>query len=236
MTNLTAYRVGEQHLDLAAARADRDWMDRFQDRHPYRCLPLTIANQWGWELRAPCDIEAEWTGAHHVKGLIVTCDMPKLAVSHFGGGILTIHPGFIFRTSPGWGMRIDGPANWPKDGIAPLTGIVETDWLPFTSTLNWAFTRPGKIRFQAGEPLAVISPIQLDSLTSIQPRIAPIEADPDLAAEYHAWRASRDTFNAALLRREITGWQKTYHRGNTATGASAPQHRTKLKLAEPLNG
>ena len=36
---------------------------------------------------------------------------------------------------------VTGPFNQPKDAIQPLTAIVETDWAPFTFTMNWKFTR-----------------------------------------------------------------------------------------------
>jgi hypothetical protein len=41
--------------------------------------------------------------------------------------------------------------NSPKDGIAPLTGVIETDWLPYPFTMNWQMTRPGSVRFDKDE-------------------------------------------------------------------------------------
>ena len=38
---------------------------------------------------------------------------------------------------------VQGPINRPKDGIAALPGIIETDWSPYSFTMNWMFTRPG---------------------------------------------------------------------------------------------
>jgi len=43
-----------------------------------------------------------------------------------------------------------GPPNWPKDGVYPLSGLVETDWLPFPFTMNWQMTRAGSVSFSAG--------------------------------------------------------------------------------------
>ena len=47
---LTCYQVDPQPAEMVPGRPDREWMDRFADRHPYRCLPLNIANQNGWWL------------------------------------------------------------------------------------------------------------------------------------------------------------------------------------------
>ncbi|HMZ02762.1 MAG TPA: DUF6065 family protein, partial [Burkholderiaceae bacterium] len=57
--------------------------------------------------------------------------------SHFGSGILTFSLPYLFRTSPGYGMLVRGPTNCAKDGAAPLDGIVETDWAPYSFTMNW---------------------------------------------------------------------------------------------------
>jgi hypothetical protein len=45
-----------------------------------------------------------------------------------------------------------------KDGIQPLVGLIETDWLPFPFTMNWIFTRPGTVKFEKGEPFCFITP------------------------------------------------------------------------------
>ena len=36
--------------------------------------------------------------------------------------------------------------------MQPLVGLIETDWLPFPFTMNWVFTRPGRVRLEKGEP------------------------------------------------------------------------------------
>ena len=59
---LDCYKIYDVAPDLVPARSNRDWMDAFTDRHPYRCLPLTMANSTGWELLAPMDIKIEWNG------------------------------------------------------------------------------------------------------------------------------------------------------------------------------
>ena len=80
-----------------------------------------------------------WNGGLGADALKVEFfEKPKVAhaASHFGSGILTVTVGYLFRTPPGYNLYIRGPANLPKDGIAPLEGIVETDWSEATFTMN----------------------------------------------------------------------------------------------------
>ena len=80
--------------------------------------------------------------------------------SHFGNGTITFSFPYLFRTPPGWSMLTMGSPNHVKDGIQALAGVVETDWLPFPFTMNWLFTRPGKVRFEKGEPFCFITLLQ----------------------------------------------------------------------------
>lgn len=64
-----------------------------------------------------------------------------------------------------------GVPNLAKDGIAPLEGVVETDWLSFTFTMNWIFTRPGRVRFEADEPFCFITPVNYRAIEAFEPTI-----------------------------------------------------------------
>ena len=44
---LHCFALNSDPPKIVPARASRQWMDDFPDRHAYRCLPLTIANQGG---------------------------------------------------------------------------------------------------------------------------------------------------------------------------------------------
>ena len=118
---------------------------------------------------------AEWnggmrTGGHHPHPRPplsrTSTTSPK---SHFSHGVLTFHPGYLFRTPPGWSMWAMGPPNHVKDGIQPLVGLVETDWLPFPFTMNWIFTRPGQGALRSkGEPFCFITLAQDKPLESFE--------------------------------------------------------------------
>jgi uncharacterized protein DUF6065 len=65
---------------MVPGRPDRAWMDQFNDRHVYRCLPLTVANCTGWELLSPFGFTAEWNGGDLVRDITFT--PPAFKVSH----------------------------------------------------------------------------------------------------------------------------------------------------------
>ncbi len=240
---LDCFKLQDHAPELRPARGRRDWMDAAVDRVPYRCLPLSMANSSGWELTLPADVKIEWNGKDDKRAVKVFGYHPHWPVfanvtSHFGYGIVTFQTGYLFRTPPGWAVWASGPPNAPKDGIAPLTGLIETDWLPFSFTMNWKFTRPGAVEFKAGEAFCFITLAEHKALESVEPVIRSLDSDPALRDEYQAWSRSRTEFNAKLdvadpdaLRQS---WQRFYTRGESATGGAAPEgHATKRRLAEP---
>ena len=217
--------------------AQRDWMEATPESFAYRCLPLSIANTHGWEIINPSPVEAWWDGGAGVDAVKVEvrgeAHPISTPVSMFGQGVLTFHVPGLFRTPAGWNLWVGGPPNLAKDGIAPLSGLVETDWSPFTFTMNWRFTRPNhRVRFEADEPFAFVFPVERSALERFEPRFAPLESAPQLEAQFHEWSASRDAFQRAVVESPPTKpadrWQKHYYRGVDATGCRhIDDHRTK---------
>ncbi|BBK30666.1 SapC protein [Stella humosa] len=242
---LECYATGRIACELVPAPQDRAWMDASPSRYPYRCLPLNIANAFGWHLLMPCTVDVDYTGGPDKEDIQVSspdpvAELEHLVVSHFNRGILTFHPGYLFRTDPGWQLLATGPFNWPKDGIQPLTGLVETDWLPFPFTMNWQMTRPGRVRFEKGEPFCQIVPVPAGGLDRLVPQIRSIDDEPDLKAEYEAYRDHRTDFLKRLAEGEAEAvgeaWQKYYFRGRLPTGTKAPaSHASKLRLPDPVD-
>jgi hypothetical protein len=238
--SLLAYRIKQMApMEIVTAPAARSWMDATSHHFADRCLPLLIANQAGWFILNNQALSVLWSGGSELRDLTVTVldgTSPPVAHSHFGHGILTWHVPYLFRTPPGYNLLARGPANWPKDGIYPLEGMVETDWTCATFTMNWQVTRPGvEITFEPGEPICMIVPQRRRELEAFQPRILDIEAEPELAARHLHWLISRRVFNSRLPRlRGLPAkhlWQKHYFRGEEPGGHKAPDHQVKLRLA-----
>jgi hypothetical protein len=133
-----------------------------------------------------------------------------------------------------------GPLNRPKDGIAPLTGIVETNWLPYPFTMNWQMTRPGRVTFDKGEPVCMVFPIPVDAVAAFEPEIRDLADDPALAAQAHAWKERRDDFMRRFAQSDpatlAEAWQRYYFLGRLPDGSDAPEgHVAKLRAAAPVD-
>lgn len=241
---LECFPTVERPPEIVPGRPQRGWMERFADRHPYRCLPLTMANTSGWEILCPTAFTATWNGGNHQQDITLTPDHPNpdfhnFAKSHFSHGVLTLHSGYLFRTPPGWSMMVMGPPNHIKDGVQPLAGLVETDWLPFPFTMNWHFTRPGSVRFEKGEPFCFITLIQDKPLAEFQPVIRNMAGDTELTDQYDAWQRQREQFNQRIFRQEPEAmreaWQRYYFRGEypEETGQAPQAHVNKRRLKPP---
>ena len=236
---LICYPLEPDPPAIEPARAGRAWMDATDQRYAYRCLPLSIANASGWEILAPVAFEATWRGDDGRASVTIrsredAARAGRLATSHFGHGILTLHTGYLFRTSPGWALWVRGSPNQAKRNLVPLDGVVETDWLDFPFTMNWRFTRAGTVAFEKGEPFCFITPVPHTVLDRIAPEVRPLEANPELKAAFEARSRGRADFNAGLADRDpdtvARGWQRHYMRGEDAAGRQAEFHLTKRRV------
>ena len=242
---LTAYALKPDPLPLRPSPATRDWMDHIPDKHAYRCLPLSIANGHGWEVGSACALEIAWDGGRHARNVQIRAldGFPGIAdfvVSHFAFGIVTFHVTYLFRTEPGWNLYCTGPTNRPKDGIAPLTGVIETDWLPYPFTMNWQMTRPGTVRFEKDEPFCMVFPVPATALGEVEPEVRNLADDPDLEAQTMAWKQRRDEFMTRFRSRDPAtlkeAWQRFYFVGKLPDGTDAPEtHVNKLRVAAPVD-
>lgn len=232
--------VRPKNVDLRPNVATREWMDNTGESFAYRCLPLNIANAHGWSFHLQEDFVVHWNGGEGVDALTIKSDknMSATAGSIFGNGVLTFHIHGLFQTEPGWNMIASGPFNEPKDGIYPLTGIIETDWSPFSFTMNWKMTRPNHwVAFKKGDVFCSVFPVQRGLLETIEPEFLPIESEPELHEEFDLWGKARDKFNKDLEKEgsfaQQEKWQKSYYRGQRPDGSpGAEDHVIKLRLKE----
>ena len=237
-TELVVYVNGPTPPDLRPAPSRRPWMDETAEAHAYRCVPLAVANAHGWEVLSPATFEAWWDGSAGVDGVRVASDAPAhlLPASHFGSGILTFDLQLVFRTSPSWNLWVTGPVNAAKDAIAPLSALVETDWLPYGFAMSWRFTRAEhRVRFERGEPFCHFFPVPRGYLEAIRPELRALSDEPALEAEARDWAATRaeaeHRADAAPGLDTRARWHGRYRRGIDADGRPAvPDHQAKLRL------
>ena len=129
---------------------------------------------------------------------------------------------FLFRTPPGINLWVKGPANWIKDGVQPLEGVVETDWLASTFTMNWKITRVCEwVRFEKDEPFCMLVPVPRGLAESLVPRREPIDRQPGTAGAVpevggEPQRVPARTSTNATPNAVKQGWQKDYFQGQDA--------------------
>lgn len=243
MPTITAHLINpESRMAIEPASAKREWMDQTANRFAYRCLPLALANQAGWVLLNQRRIEITWNGSNNQDAIRVVAEdgsAPHYVQSHFGHGIVTFLIPYLFRTTEGYNLLMRGPANWPKDAIYPLEGLIETDWLEASSTMNWRLTRPNvPVVFEKDEPIAMIVPMRRGEMESFSPRIQTLSDNPSLQEGFARWAQSRGQFNRDLHQPDSEaskqGWQRHYMQGKSVDERSASEHQTKLRLADFL--
>jgi hypothetical protein len=142
----------------------RDWFEP----NFYRCLPLAIGNQYGFQIACEFDFGVKWDGTNNTDAITfyfnkeekeLSTMFPMLS-SHFGNGILTITVPFLMRTSPGVNIMTINPPNSIVENMTVMTGVVETDNLRHNFTFNIRIQKPNEITYyKSGTPLAAFIPI-----------------------------------------------------------------------------
>jgi hypothetical protein len=183
----------QQNFEIVPLSGKRDWMTKTTQGYAYRCVPLTVANTYGWSVLNPYDFTAQWNGDDAIDSVSIKFkeDGYEYATSYFGSGILTIHPDFIVKTEKNISTFVRGVPNSIQHGIEPLDGIIETDWLPFTFTFNYKFTKPGIVSFKKGDPLFSFFPIERGFVEKFYIETQEITSDVELNADYEAYSKSR---------------------------------------------
>src|SRR6201987_4624959 len=216
---------------ITPAPISRAWMSEMAELRtgwPNRCLPMLIANQSGWELRNPCAFSATWMGPERGVDVLIAPDNPDpnqlLPLSHFGDGILTWNLPLLFRTPPGYNLLVRGPANYPKDGVCPLEGIVETDWASASFSMSWKFTRKLQpLRFEVEEPICMIVPQRRAELEEFAPELRRIESDEDLQRKHELFLRERGMASQVEAAERVAAglqpeWHGDYTRGRHRDG------------------
>lgn len=143
----------------------REWFDP----HFYRCLPLTIGNQYGFTISSEFDISFEWNGGNNLEDTTLYANEVPVSLndlkypsisSHFGHGVVTVNTPYFFRTPQGVNLMTINPPNFIIPNVTVMTGVVETDNLRRSFTFNLKIQIPNiRTTIPAGFPLAAFIPI-----------------------------------------------------------------------------
>jgi hypothetical protein len=241
---LIGFSTRDNAPQITPAPIGRTWMSEMSETRkgwPNRCLPMLMANQSGWELRNRSAFTATWIGQENDVDVMIKPDKRDtdqfLPVGHFGNGILTWHLPMVFRTPAGYNLLVRGPANYPKDAVSPLEGLVETDWASASFSMSWKLTRKlMPVRFEVDEPICMIVPQRRAELEEFAPELKHIDSDEDLQSKHEFFLRSRDVAKqieqvARVAAGEQVEWQGDYTRGKHTDGeAGTPDHQTRRRL------
>jgi hypothetical protein len=137
--------------------------------HFYKCLPLSIGNMQGFVFSLPYTIKIFWNGGNNIEDLTISYEEDFEQYkginfihpsSEFGHGIITIHFPLTLKTPPGINLMTIAPPNFPLTGLSPMTGVVESDNIRFSFTLNIKVNLPNaNILIEKDTPLVGLLPI-----------------------------------------------------------------------------
>lgn len=138
----------------------RDWFNS----HFYYCLPLTIANQYGFVVESLRDFEVIWDGTEanpEITFLNNDNNNKQVIKTGFGSGIVTVQNMFSIKTPIGVNVMTIQPPNMYIPGCVSMAGVIETDQIKRDFTFNIKVTVPNfKITIKKGDPLGAFIPIQ----------------------------------------------------------------------------
>ena len=150
-------------------------------------------------------------------------------MSWFGHGIFTILPRFFVQTSPQVNLLIKPVPNFYKRGVTPMEGLVETDWLKASFSLNFKLTEPEReITYKAGEPLVQLVPLARHYLEGFdaQVKTTGVVYD-DFMRQLAQWVEKR---KADI--KNFTGHQRdfAYMRGEDNDGREFVEHQKSIRV------
>jgi hypothetical protein len=234
---VVAYRINAtEGWGITPAPATRDWMDASDGKFAYRCLPLVMANQAGWLVTCPRTFKAVWNGGADggaTKLTFLDGEAPDYIRSHFGQGIITFGLPWLFRTTEGWGLWTRGPANLIKDNCVALDGIVETDWAPYTFTMNWKIMRRNaEVYFKKGDPVCQLVPVRLDMFEGARAEFRELDTEPRLLADYVAFKGMKAENQKRAHEQGKGVFAMSYMKGHLPDGREVSEHRKTFSVPE----
>jgi hypothetical protein len=227
-----------KNVDLFLKPLNTNHKRQWFTSHFYHCLPLVIGNMQGFAFSMPYKIEIFWNGGLNPEDLQIKYfeDFDSFKgknfihpASEFGNGILTIHFPLQLKTPPGINLMTIAPPNFPLPGLSPMTGVIETDNLRFTFTLNikvdFLNTR---IIIEPDTPLIAIIPIPRYFCDSFKLKNAYdifdkkiIKEELDVVAE--------NAVKRSISNKQNLGQDRLYYLGKDVKGNKFPDHQLPKK-------
>jgi hypothetical protein len=212
----------------------RDWFGE----HFYKCLPLAIGNMQGFILSIPFGFDVLWNGGNSPEDIKISRhenynDFTGINAvdvsSDFGNGILTILFPITLKTPPGINLMTISPPNFPLPGLSPMTGVVESDNIRFSFTVNIKIDLPNTtIRVFENTPVAGILPIPRYFCDYFELKNAYDIFDISIVEE-EMQVVSENTQSRIKQNKDRSGADKLYYKGMDVRGNKFKDHQLPNK-------
>lgn len=182
MTNITVYKRKGHPVKIEQTKIQRDWMEMTDDRHAYKCFPISLANGIGYSISFLDDIEFIWDGISdssntHVEIIKSGENICSLAR---GNATISFNTELFFQTDENTSLLSIAPPNQFIDGVVPFTSLISSSFYEYPLPVAWRITRPNhKILVPAGTPVITVIPISLKKMTETELNIYDKPYDPD---------------------------------------------------------
>lgn len=214
----------------------RDWFIKYASF----CLPLTIANQYGYVVKAEYDLDIFWDG-ESMRAEILNAPNPEDPnfiqgfSNEFGPGVVTISHKFVMRTPPGINLMTMQPPNHHNDGFYAMNGVVESDNLRRDFTFNLKITKPNtKISIKKGDWLSAFIPVPRFFVEGFEMKHAEKIFSQDILdneiknVNALGWqRNSSEEFGGDVGK--INGSGRRYFKGIHASGKEFKNHQKRIQ-------
>jgi hypothetical protein len=207
--------------------------------HFYKCLPLSIGNMQGFVFSLPYTVSVFWNGENKPEGIAIEYyEDSKIydginfihLTSEFGSGIVTIHFPLTLKTPPGINLMTIAPPNFPTPGLSPMTGVIESDNIRFSFTLNLKIDLLNtKIIIEKDAPLVGIIPIPRYFCDSFQLKNAYDIFDKKIVDE-EITVVNKHSKKRIKSQQNNLGADKLYYLGKDVNGNKFKDHQLPKKI------
>lgn len=182
MENITVYKRPGHRVKIEQTKIQRDWMDATDDRHAYKCFPISLANGIGYSISFLDDIEFIWDGisdgsSDHVK---IIKSGPNICHPARGNATISFNTELFFKTDKNTSLLSIAPPNYFIDGAIPFTSLISSSFYESPLPTAWRITKPNSnILIPAETPIITVIPISLSRMTEIELNIYDKPYDPE---------------------------------------------------------
>jgi len=225
------YEIMDEVIVDFRSMIKRDWFIN----HAYFCLPLTIANQYGFGIKSLSTFDVTWNGGDRpedvdIKFIDKSNSTFQIISAHFGMGTFSMQNHMVWKTPENINLITMNPPNMFIDGITNMNGVVEADNLKRDFTFTLRITRPNHtIRINRGDIISAILPVQ----RYVADKFKLVRGDEEFGQDYvnhikdQSQKFAYERSNEDIHKQHRNG--RRYFDGIDADGCPFHDHQPKIK-------